>query len=264
MDNGTSYVKSNAKDYVKAGEQDKLVAERQRQGEKAELIAEDKERLLAEERRLQEEKETKLSSRQDNLKPAAKKPPVAIHKQHSEKKPYSKTTQHVNLRSAYNKKLPVSQLHALPHIAIRSSEKWGFYGHSTINHNYEVKSINGEKVVIDHATGLMWHQSGSNDNTKSKSAKKLIKDLNSSGYADCNDWRLPTVEEAASLLESDKKNGDLYVDPVFDKEQSVIRTGDSKGMAGAWCWFVRFNEGSVRWKTIGTSDYYIRPVSSMK
>ncbi|MAG69469.1 MAG: hypothetical protein CL471_04105 [Acidobacteria bacterium] len=264
VDNGTSYVKSNAKDYVKAEEQDKLVAERQRQEEKAELIAEDKERLLAEERRLQEEKETKLSSRQDNLKPATKKPPVAIHKQHSEKKPYSKTTQHVNLRSAYNKKLPVSQLHALPHIAIRSSEKWGFYGHSTINHNYEMKSINGEKVVIDHATELMWHQSGSNDNMKLKSAKKWIRDLNSRGYAGCNDWRLPTVEEAASLLESNRRNGGLYVNTVFDKMQSVIRTGDSKGMAGAWCWFIRFNDGAVRWKTIGSGDYYIRPVRSVE
>jgi S1-C subfamily serine protease len=26
---------------------------------------------------------------------------------------------------------------------------------------YEVKKIRGDKVVLDHATGLMWHQSGS-------------------------------------------------------------------------------------------------------
>ena len=170
--------------------------------------------------------------------------------------------EHLNLRSAYNKKLSVPQLQELPHIAIGSNEKWGFYGHSTIQHNYEMKRINGEKVVIDHATNLMWHQSGSNDNMKLKSAKKWIRNLNSRGYAGYSDWRLPTVDEAASLLESSKKNGDLYIDAVFDKKQSVIRTGDSKGMAGVWCWFIRFNEGAVRWKTISSCNYYIRPVRS--
>jgi len=181
-----------------------------------------------------------------------------------EKENYTKTTQHVNLRSAYNKKLSVSKLQELPHIAILSSEKWGFHGHSTVQHDYETERINGETVVIDHTTNLMWHQSGSNDNMKLKRAKKWIKDLNSRGYAGYNDWRLPTVEEAASLLESSKKNGDLYIDAVFDKKQTVIRTGDNKGMAGAWCWFVLLDDGAVRWKTIGKSDYYIRPVRSMK
>ncbi|MFQ5964333.1 MAG: caspase domain-containing protein [Candidatus Scalinduaceae bacterium] len=36
-----------------------------------------------------------------------------------------------------------------------------FYGYSTIKHIYESKAINGNKTVIDHATGIMWHQSGS-------------------------------------------------------------------------------------------------------
>ena len=61
-----------------------------------------------------------------------------------------------------------------------------------------------------------------------------------------------------------QKIGDLYIDAVFDKKQSVIRTGDNKGMAGAWCWFVLLDDGAVRWETIGKSDYYIRPVRSMK
>jgi hypothetical protein len=48
-----------------------------------------------------------------------------------------------------------------------------------------------------------------------------------------NDWRLPTLEEAVSLLESDKKNG-LFIAPVFDKWQSSIWTGNSDSPVIAW------------------------------
>ena len=170
----------------------------------------------------------------------------------------------VNLRSTYNKRLLVPGLQELPHINIRGNEKWGFHGYSIVQHEYEAKEINSEKIVIDRATNLMWHQSGSNDNMRFKGVKKWIKNLNSRWYAGYNDWRLPTVDEAVSLLESSKKNGDLYIDAVFDKKQSVIRTGDSKGLAGALCWFILLNDGAVRWRAIGYCDYYIRPVRSMK
>ena len=39
----------------------------------------------------------------------------------------------------------------------------GFSGHSTINHDYNLKTVGGDKVVVDNATGLMWHQGGSDD-----------------------------------------------------------------------------------------------------
>ena len=57
-------------------------------------------------------------------------------------------------------------------------EKWGFHGHSTIDHDFHLKTINDDKVVIDHATGLMWHQSGSDKYLSWKRAKKWIEDLN--------------------------------------------------------------------------------------
>lgn len=111
---------------------------------------------------------------------------------------------YITLISSY-RDLSVSQVLSIPNISIRNKHNYGFYGYSTIIHRYEVKSLNGDSVVTDHATGLMWHQSGSGKDMVWSEAKQWIKDLNNKGFAGYSDWRLPTVEEAISLLESNKK-----------------------------------------------------------
>ena len=166
----------------------------------------------------------------------------------------------INLRSSFEE-LPVSQVHAIPNISIRKWKPWGFYGYSTISHDYKVETIKGEKVVIDHVTGLMWHQSGSRLHMNWAKAKQWIKDLNSSEYAGYNDWRLPTVEEAVSLLEKAKKSDNIYIDTVFDKNQLYIWTGDSYGSRTAWV--VSFRNGQVTWIRIDFRNY-VRPIRTMK
>jgi hypothetical protein len=161
------------------------------------------------------------------------------------------------------KTLSVSQVHSMPNMSIRK-KKWGFYGYSTINHDYNLKAIKGDKVVVDNATGLMWHQSGARNLMSLQKAKKWVRSLNSRGYAGYDDWRLPTLEEAASLLESSEKNG-RYIDPVFSKMQEWIWTGDKledeDGSEAAWR--VYFSYGSVNWDgIINRSD--VRPVRSVR
>jgi len=93
-----------------------------------------------------------------------------------------------------------------------------------------------------------------------KKAKKWVKDLNRKSYVGYKDWRLPTVEEASSLLESAKKNSDLFIDPAFDKHQQKILTGDSHGSYGAW--HVNFDKGRVSWNYLIDGRSYVRPVRS--
>jgi hypothetical protein len=149
-------------------------------------------------------------------------------------------------------------------------EYYGFYGHSTINHDYNIKTIKGDKVVVDNATGLMWHQSGSDDEMQWGEAKEWVEDLNSEeGYAGYQDWRLPTVDEAASLLESSKRNGNLYIDPVFGKRQEWIWTGDKleyeEGYGSEAAWIVYFYNGYVlRGFFNFWHHHYVLPVRSMR
>lgn len=194
----------------------------------------------------------------ENSNQRVRKPAMAIQKQPSSrlsniKKPI------VNLRSYY-KNFTLSQVKSVPYMSIHKRTNDGFYGHSTITHDYEAKTIGVDRVVIDNATGLLWHQSGATDYITWTEAKEWVKELNQHGYAGYNDWRLPTLEEAVSLLESNKKNGKLYIDGVFDKKQKWIWTGDKKsGSDGAW--YVYYSNGFVSWK-----DYlhFVRPVRSVK
>ena len=166
-----------------------------------------------------------------------------------------------NLHSSH-RKLSVSQVQSIPNISITKEEVWGFCGHSTIVHDYELKSIKGDKVVIDYSTGLMWHQSGSESNLNYKEATQLLDELNKEGYAGYHDWRLPTLEEAVSLLESIKKNG-LYIDAIFNNEQTTMWTGDNYNPAIAWR--VAFDGGSVSWGNYGNyGSNYVRAIRSIE
>ena len=116
-----------------------------------------------------------------------------------------------------------------------------------VDHQYSVQKINGDKVLVDKATGLMWQQGGSLKAMKYENAKYWINKLNQQGYAGFYDWRLPTLEEAMSLMEPEQKTGNLYIDPFFDTKQDWIWTVDQvKGESQA-AWVVYFGSGDCGW-----------------
>ncbi|MBT3881343.1 MAG: DUF1566 domain-containing protein [Candidatus Scalindua sp.] len=101
---------------------------------------------------------------------------------------------------------------------------------------------NDGKVVFDYASGLMWQQSGSSKDISFGEAEKYVEQLNSDQFAGYSDWRLPTLEEAMSLLESTEKSGGLNIDPVFDTTQRWIWTSDINNTSLAW--LVNFISGN--------------------
>jgi len=125
--------------------------------------------------------------------------------------------------------------------------------------SYELIKMNDAKIVKDDATGLVWHQSGSKDFLNLKEAKERINKLNRDEYSGRRNWRLPTLEEALSLMENRKMNGSLYIDPLFDRWQWCILTGDMLDLNKSW--LVAFSE-RVDWFDSNVKINYVRPVCS--
>jgi hypothetical protein len=117
------------------------------------------------------------------------------------------------------------------------------------------------EVVIDHATGLMWQQSGSDKHLSYAKVKKYVKKLNDNQFAGYNDWRLPTIPELISLLERDKQKNDLHINPIFDKKQIWCWSADQRVSSLGSAWDVSFRYGDVSWYYLSHLSY-VRVVRS--
>ena len=135
-------------------------------------------------------------------------------------------------------------------------EKYNFYD-SNWNKTGSFKNDfvdNKDGTVTDKATRLMWQQSGSDNYLTYKQAKAYIKKLNRDKFAGHSDWRPPTLEELASLLEIKEVNG-WHIDPIFDsKQNSNLMSSDDD------CeWGVYFRSGHV-YISDKSGTYYVRCV----
>jgi hypothetical protein len=134
--------------------------------------------------------------------------------------------------------------------------------------DFEPKVINNNRVITDYFTGLMWHQSGSFDQLEWIKGVDWINELNTQKYAGYVDWRMPTAEEAASLLRQREINMSQCIDPGFSCRQENIWTCDSYEMSLDWnqldvAWYVDYTDGYVS-KHYTCCGHYIRPVRSCK
>ncbi|MCP4398733.1 MAG: DUF1566 domain-containing protein [bacterium] len=133
---------------------------------------------------------------------------------------------------------------------------WGLSGivKGNIQHGYELQAGNDGIAIVDRATGLTWQQNGSSEAMSWSDAKSYIAQLNQSNYAGYSDWRLPNVEELASLLEFEKKNRGNYIDPIFDATQGLCWTSDTVESSNA-AWAVTFNSGHVYHDALDKGNY---------
>ena len=110
---------------------------------------------------------------------------------------------------------------------------------------------NGDGTVTDNITGLMWQKDGSRYAVNYSYVEDHVNKINGEKFARYSDWRLPTIEECASLLKNKKKGGALYIDPVFSKNQYTVWSSDITAQSGishgtGEIWRVSFEAGDVR------------------
>jgi len=101
-------------------------------------------------------------------------------------------------------------------------------------------------TVADERTGLMWQRSGL-DLCSIRTMKRSIEQLNEEGFAGYHNWRMPTVEEAMSLMEATPNPGGVHIHPCFSKEQPFIFVAARRNPTGYW--FVDYNQGKTYWSS---------------
>jgi uncharacterized protein DUF1566/caspase domain-containing protein len=138
--------------------------------------------------------------------------------------------------------------------------KYNFFEtHKNASGNFKNQFIdNGNGTVTDRSTGLTWQKGGSSSYMPWQENKKYLKMLNRQSFAGSANWRLPTTEELASLLESEKING-FFIDPIFSSDQRYCWTTDMFGMFSAW--YITFVTGSIFYEDV-SNRRHVRAVYS--
>jgi hypothetical protein len=101
-------------------------------------------------------------------------------------------------------------------------------------------------VIVDQRSGLMW-QSGGIDIGSIRHIQRGIEELNEQQFAGFSDWRLPSMEEAMSLMEPERNSKGIYLHPGFSKEQPFIFVAAQRKPGGYW--FVDFKQGRAFWSS---------------
>ena len=92
----------------------------------------------------------------------------------------------------------------------------------------------GAQLIVDEAVNLTWQQGGSTERMTFVQAQAYIDSLNQAEFAGFDDWRLPTLEEAMSLMEPEPNEHGLYINPLFEQAQSWIWTADKRAASDVW------------------------------
>lgn len=110
-------------------------------------------------------------------------------------------------------------------------------------------------TVVDERTGLIW-QRGGLDLSSSSRMKRNIEQLNQKGLAGYHDWRLPTLEEAMSLMEAAPNAKGLHLHPCFSQAQPFIFVAARRTPTGYW--FVDYARGRAYWSSGTVPGGYCR------
>jgi hypothetical protein len=128
-------------------------------------------------------------------------------------------------------------------------QKWNFFD-SVLNPEGRFDNAlvdNGDGLTVtDERTGLMWQRAGL-DIASNRTMQRAVEKLNSEGFAGFHDWRLPTMEEALSLMEPEMNSKGLYLNPCFSREQPFIFVAARRQPGGYW--FVDYKQGRAFWSS---------------
>ncbi|MBI5896192.1 MAG: DUF1566 domain-containing protein, partial [Desulfobacterales bacterium] len=115
------------------------------------------------------------------------------------------------------------------------------------------------EIVFDSATRLVWQRAGCPYPRTWSEAGDYIQSLNADKFAGHEGWRLPTIDELATLLRPTPQVQDLCISPLFDPVQRWLWSADRRSFTAAY--YVDVQLGFVGWQDL-SARYYVRAVCS--
>lgn len=110
-----------------------------------------------------------------------------------------------------------------------------------VKHDYRQEVAAGAAIVIDRTSGLTWEQTGSGRIVQGGRAGALAyaQSLNGRRFGGFDDWRLPTLEEALSLLAAER-SAEFHLSPLFNAASAAfIWTVDDADAGRGWVVYYR-------------------------
>jgi hypothetical protein len=123
---------------------------------------------------------------------------------------------------------------------------------------------NRDDTVTDRVTGLMWMKSVMRCCSRAdvqQYMSSLTRMNNGRGFRGYTDWRVPTAEELASLLEYNRLNQTAYMGALFDAKKGAYFSADII-LGLNMPWIVFFEDGYIGTGGNGAC-FYLRPVRSV-
>jgi hypothetical protein len=112
---------------------------------------------------------------------------------------------------------------------------------------------NGNEAVLDRETGLVWEQSPSTTGELWLNASQHCVQLSKGGR---KGWRLPTVQDLASLIDPTQTNPPLPSGHPFTAQSSDYWSASSDAFNAAGAWVVSFINGDVYRVNKSVGGYY--------
>lgn len=141
----------------------------------------------------------------------------------------------------------------------REAPFYGQDGHYDLSPpSYEVKTISGQEVVVDHVTGLTWQRADDGIKRTWREAADYCEDLTLGGYSD---WRLPESKELQSIVSygASSPAWDTTYFPDSRPGHDDYWTATTVVGPGEGAWKVCFLNGQVKVGSQG-DDAYVRAV----
>lgn len=105
------------------------------------------------------------------------------------------------------------------------------------------KTIGGDDVVIDLATGLMWAANGNKagcNNGNELEWGEAIDYANALDFAGFTDWRLPNINELGSIVDFSAVNPAIYTSFFPNTAADIYLSSTSRQAPTTYAWYIEF------------------------